>query len=160
MILISFSCGFRYILTYITIILIYGTALAQPQAQSVADSVRRLDEVVVTASKSYEQRMKSPVSVFSLSPTALQLTPSVSYFDAIGRMQGIQTATVGLGFTVINSRGFTNTTNVRFSQLVDGMDMASPHIGAAIGAALMPTDLDIVKIELLPGIASVLYGMN
>ncbi len=156
------SSNWRYISLYITTIIITGsiTALAQPQTQSNVDSVRRLDEVVVTASKSYEQRMKSPVSVFSLSPSALKLTPSVSYFDAIGRMQGIQTATVGLGFTVVNSRGFTNTTNVRFSQLVDGMDMASPHIGAAIGTALMPTDLDIQKVELLPGIASVLYGMN
>ena len=40
------------------------------------------------------------------------------------------------------------------------MDVQSPHIGAPIGNALGPNDLDIEKVEILPGIASALYGMN
>jgi len=68
--------------------------------------------------------------------------------------------TPGIGFRVLNTRGFANTTNVRFAQLVDGMDVQSPHIGAPIGNALGPNDLDIEKVEILPGIASALYGMN
>ena len=68
--------------------------------------------------------------------------------------------TPSLGFKVLNARGFSSTTNVRFAQLVDGMDVQSPHIGGAIGNALGPTDLDIDNIEILPGNASALYGMN
>jgi outer membrane receptor protein involved in Fe transport len=75
-------------------------------------------------------------------------------------MQGVQMITPSLGFKVINARGFANTTNVRFAQLVDGMDIQSPHIGGPIGNALGPTDLDIENVEIVPGVASALYGMN
>lgn len=41
--------------------------------------------------------------------------------------------TPSMRFRVLNARGFANTTNVRFAQLVDCMDVQSPHIGGAIG---------------------------
>ena len=53
-----------------------------------------------------------------------------------------------------------NATNVRFSQLVDGMDIQAPHIGAPIANNLGPIDLDISRVELISGTASALYGMN
>lgn len=68
--------------------------------------------------------------------------------------------TPSLGFRVINTRGFANTTNVRFVQMVDGMDIQAPHIGAPIGNSLGPNDLDIESVEIIPGVASALYGMN
>ena len=68
--------------------------------------------------------------------------------------------TPSLGFKVMNTRGFANTTNVRFVQMVDGMDVQSPHIGSPIGNSLGPGDLDIDNVEILPGVASALYGMN
>jgi iron complex outermembrane receptor protein len=68
--------------------------------------------------------------------------------------------TPSLGFKVINARGFTNTTNVRFAQLVDGVDNQAPHIGGPIGNVLGPSDLDINTVEIVPGTASALYGLN
>jgi iron complex outermembrane receptor protein len=68
--------------------------------------------------------------------------------------------TPSLGFRILNTRGFANTTNVRFAQLADGMDVQSPHIGSPIGSSLGPGDLDIENAEILPGVASALYGMN
>ncbi|RYY22767.1 MAG: TonB-dependent receptor, partial [Sphingobacteriaceae bacterium] len=65
-----------------------------------------------------------------------------------------------LGFRIINTRGFANTTNVRFTQLVDGVDNQAPHIGAPIGNAMGPSDLDIEHVEIIPGTASALYGLN
>ena len=65
-----------------------------------------------------------------------------------------------MGFKVINTRGFANTTNVRFAQLIDGIDNQTPHIGAPMANALGVTDLDIEKVEIIPGTASALYGMN
>jgi len=49
---------------------------------------------------------------------------------------------------------------VRFTQLVDGIDNQAPHIGAPIGNAMGPSDLDIEHAEIIPGTASALYGLN
>jgi len=74
-----------------------------------------------------------------------------SFFDAIENIKGVQMITPSLGFKVINARGFTNTTNVRFVQMVDGMDIQGPHIGAPIANTLGPNDLDINNVEIIPG---------
>jgi hypothetical protein len=91
---------------------------------------------------------------------AIKSSPAPSYFEAIENLKGVQLLTSSLGFKVYNTRGFANPTNVRFVQLVDGADNQAPHIGAPIGSALAPTDLDIDRVELIPGTASALYGMN
>ncbi|MBY0482128.1 MAG: TonB-dependent receptor [Chitinophagaceae bacterium] len=122
--------------------------------------IRILDEVIVTASKTKEKLLKSPISIQKLGDTYFKSSSAPSFFDALENVQGIQMITPSLGFKVINARGFANTTNVRFSQLVDGMDVQSPHIGGPIGNSLGPTDLDIKDVEIIPGVASALYGMN
>ncbi|TPG62441.1 TonB-dependent receptor [Hymenobacter nivis] len=104
--------------------------------------------------------MQSPVTVEKINPRALRLTPAPSFFDAIEYLKGVQVLTPSLGFKVINARGFTNTTNVRFAQLVDGVDNQAPHIGGPIGNVLGPSDLDILAVEVVPGTASALYGLN
>ena len=119
-----------------------------------------LDDVVVTASRVEESFLQSPVTVEKLNPRAIRLSPSPSFFDAIDNIKGVQVITPSLGFKVINARGFTNTTNVRFAQLVDGVDNQAPHIGAPIGNVLGPSDLDIQTVEIVPGTAAALYGLN
>lgn len=119
-----------------------------------------IGEVVVLASRMQESILRSPVSVQKLTNEQIRLSPSISFFDALENIQGIQLITPSMGFKVLNARGFANTTNVRFAQLVDGMDVQSPHIGGPIGSSLGPGDLDIDKIEILPGTAAALYGMN
>ncbi|AWM35486.1 TonB-dependent receptor [Hymenobacter nivis] len=104
--------------------------------------------------------MQSPVTVEKINPRALRLTPAPSFFDAIEYLKGVQVITPSLGFKVINARGFTNTTNVRFAQLVDGIDNQAPHVGGPIGNVLGPSDLDILAVEVVPGTASALYGLN
>jgi iron complex outermembrane receptor protein len=122
--------------------------------------VRRMDEIVVTASRRTELLLQAPVSVRLADSSFLGRSSSASKFDALEHLQGVQMITPSMGFRILNARGFANTTNVRFAQLVDGMDVQSPHIGAPIGNALGPGDLDLQKVEVLPGIASALYGMN
>ncbi|MGI4833129.1 MAG: TonB-dependent receptor domain-containing protein [Janthinobacterium lividum] len=132
-----------------------------PRPPARADTLRSdLDEIVVTASRVEESFLQSPVTVEKLSPRAIRLSPSPSFFDAIEGLKGVQVITPSLGFKVINARGFTNTTNVRFAQLVDGVDNQAPHIGAPIGNVLGPSDLDIQTVELVPGTAAALYGLN
>ena len=119
-----------------------------------------LQEVVVSSSRISEQLLHSPVSILKVGKPFFQQSGQPSFFDALENVQGVHLITPSIGFKVLNARGFANTTNVRFSQLVDGMDMQSPHIGGPIGNALGPTDLDIDQVEIVTGIASTLYGMN
>ena len=139
------------------------TITATAQTTAPTDTARRnvaLREVVVSASRVEESFLQSPVTVEKLNPRALRLTPAPSFFDAIEHLKGVQVITPSLGFKVINARGFTNTTNVRFAQLVDGVDNQAPHIGGPIGNVLGPSDLDINSVEIVPGTASALYGLN
>lgn len=133
-----------------------------PGAKADSDSVKVsiLNEVVVSASKVSEKLLQSPVSIDKASNADLRTSAAFSAFDALENARGVQVITPSLGFKVINTRGFSNTTNVRFAQLVDGLDIQSPHIGAAIGTALAPNDLDIGSAEIISGAASALYGMN
>jgi outer membrane receptor protein involved in Fe transport len=122
--------------------------------------VKLLEEVIVSPSKIKEKLFLSPVSVEKLNGNYFTTNASPSFFEALQNVKGIQMITPSLGFKVINTRGFANTTNVRFAQLADGMDIQSPHIGAPVGNALGPTDLDIKTVEIIPGSSSALYGMN
>ena len=45
-------------------------------------------------------------------------------------------------------------------QLTDGVDMQAATLGVPLGNAIGPTELDIASVEVTPGAASALYGMN
>jgi iron complex outermembrane receptor protein len=130
------------------------------KGSSKPDSVAELPNVVVTATRSNEKILQSPVTIEKLDKQAIHQSAQRSFFDAIENIKGIQMITPSLGFKVINARGFTNTTNVRFVQMVDEMDIQAPHIGAPMANALGPGDLDIDNVEIIPGSSSALYGMN
>lgn len=136
--------------------------LVQSYAQTIADSAHApiLDEVVVSASKVPEKILQSPVSVEKVGKEFFANTAAPSFFDALENVKGVEIITPSIGFKVINTRGFANTTNVRFAQLVDGMDIQAPHIGAPIANAIGPNDIDVESVEIIPGVASALYGMN
>jgi len=148
--------------------LLAAPALAQHRpTPAPADTARKapiaLGEVVVSASKVEESILQSPVTVEKLTARDLRLTPAPSFFDAIENVKGVQVLTPSLGFKVINARGFSNTTNVRFVQLVDSLDSLdnqAPHLGAPIGNVLGPSNLDIRSVEIVPGTAAALYGLN
>lgn len=123
-------------------------------------TVKILSEVTVSASRTRESLLRSPVSIQKAGEQYFRMSAAPSFYDALEHLQGVQLITPSLGFKVLNARGFANTTNVRFAQLVDGMDVASPHIGGPIANALGPSDLDVTNVEILPGVASALYGMN
>lgn len=145
----------KKLITIISLLCFYQTF-----SQTTKDTTTHLSEVVVTASRLPMSIMKSPVSIELLDARSIKSSPAPSYFEAIENLKGVQLLTSSLGFKVYNTRGFANPTNVRFVQLVDGADNQAPHIGAPIGSALAPTDLDIDRVELIPGTASALYGMN
>jgi iron complex outermembrane recepter protein len=118
------------------------------------------NEVVVTASRISEKILKSPVSIEKLDIRALKETPAASFYDALGNVKGVQLTTSSITFKVPNTRGFNIPNNFRFMQLVDGIDMQAATLGVPLGNAIGPTELDVQSIEITPGAASALYGMN
>src|SRR6185312_11670150 len=117
-------------------------------------------EVVVTASRVPESRLRSPVAIEKLDIRAIRESAAPSFYDALENVKGVQMTTSSLTFKVPNTRGFNIPNNFRFMQLVDGIDMQAATLGVPLGNAIGPTELDIQSIEVTPGAASALYGMN
>jgi iron complex outermembrane receptor protein len=118
-----------------------------------------MEEMVVTASRVSERVFKSPVAIEKLDHHDIEQS-SASFFDAIENVKGVQMTTLSLGFKVPNTRGFANTTNPRFLQMVDGVDTQAPGLGVSIANTVGPTELDVLSVEIAPGASSALYGMN
>lgn len=118
------------------------------------------NEIVVTASRLPESILKSPVAIDKLDIRAIRETASPSFYDALENVKGVQMTTSSLTFKIPNTRGFNIPNNFRFMQLVDGVDMQAATLGVPLGNAIGPTELDIASVEITPGAASALYGMN
>jgi len=118
------------------------------------------NEVVITASRVPESILKSPVAIEKLDIRALRESPAPSFYDALENVKGVQMTTASLTFKIPNTRGFNIPSNYRFVQLVDGIDMQAATLGVPLGNAIGPTELDIASVEITPGAASALYGMN
>ncbi|PBQ31015.1 energy transducer TonB [Sphingobacteriaceae bacterium] len=119
-----------------------------------------IDEVVVSASRTEESILKSPVAIDKLDIITIRETPAPTFFDALENVKGVQMTTGSLTFKVPNTRGFNSPNNFRFTQLVDGIDIQSPTLGMALGNTIGPNELDIKSVEIIPGSSSALYGVN
>jgi iron complex outermembrane recepter protein len=117
-------------------------------------------EIVVTASRVPENILRSPVAIEKLDIRSIKESPAPSFYDALENVKGVQMTTSSLTFKVPNTRGFNIPNNFRFMQLVDGVDMQAATLGVPLGNAIGPTELDIQSVEITPGAASALYGMN
>ncbi|NEU07015.1 TonB-dependent receptor [Flavihumibacter sp. R14] len=117
-------------------------------------------EVVVTASRVEESILRSPVAIEKLDIKAIRESPAPSFYDALENVKGVQMTTSSITFKVPNTRGFNIPNNFRFVQLVDGVDMQAGTLGVPLGNSIGPTELDIASVEITPGAASALYGMN
>tara|TARA_B100001564_G_scaffold230815_1_gene194935 strand:- start:143265 stop:146123 length:2859 start_codon:yes stop_codon:yes gene_type:complete len=119
-----------------------------------------LDEVVISASRVPQRIFESPVTVEKYSLKAIQRTPSADYFEGLQNVKGVQMNQAGLIFSQVNTRGFGTAYNEGFVTLVDGMNTQAPVFGFAVGNLVGLNELDVMSVELLPGSASALYGMD
>ena len=117
-------------------------------------------EVVVSASRVEESIMKSPVTVEKLDLLTIRQTPAPDFYDALANIKGVQFTSSSLNFPQINTRGFATIANVRFVQMVDGIDTQAPLLNFPTGNIVGIGELDTESMELLPGTASALYGPN
>jgi outer membrane receptor protein involved in Fe transport len=117
-------------------------------------------EVVISASRVEESILKSPVTVEKLDLLAIQQTPAPEFYDALANVKGVQFTSSSLNFPQVNTRGFATIANVRFVQMIDGIDTQAPLLNFPTGNIVGIGELDAESMELLPGTASALYGPN
>jgi|TARA_B110000879_G_scaffold19898_2_gene24492 outer membrane receptor protein involved in Fe transport len=132
----------------------------QKVAVSLTENATSLDEIVVSASRTPERIMESPVTVERMDSRAIKNTSAPSFYDGLENLKGVDVNTNSLTFKSVNTRGFATFANTRFMQLVDGMDNSSPALNFALGNLLGMSELDVESVELLPGASSALYGAN
>ena len=126
----------------------------------LTDEETKLDEIVVSASRTPERVLESPVTIERMSLKEIKSTTAASYYDGLENLKEVHFNTSSLGFKSVNTRGFATVANTRFLQLVDGMDNSSPALNFVLGNLIGLSELDVANVELLPGASSALYGAN
>ncbi|GGF26656.1 membrane protein [Echinicola rosea] len=117
-------------------------------------------EVVVSASRVEESILTSPVSIEQMDILSIKETASDSYYKAIANLKGVDVTSSSINFQILNARGFNSTGNTRFVQLTDGMDTQAPALNFPISNLNGPSELDVERVEFIPGASSALYGPN
>ena len=124
------------------------------------DEENKLDEIVVSASRTPERVLESPVTIERMGIAEIKKTASPSFYDGLENLKEVQMNTSSMSFKSINTRGFASVANTRFMQLVDGMDNSSPLLNFVLGNLIGVSEIDVQSVELLPGASSALYGAN
>lgn len=115
-------------------------------------------EVVISATRTPSKILESPVTIERISEKDIRNSASVSYYDMIGKLKGVDMVTSSLTFSTPSTRGFNGSGNLRLNQIVDGMDNQAPGLNFSVGSVIGLTQLDVESVELLPGASSALYG--
>ncbi|WP_035668835.1 TonB-dependent receptor domain-containing protein [Flavobacterium sp. 83] len=126
----------------------------------LADAETKLNEIVVSASRTPERVLESPVTIERMSVADIKKTASPTFYDGLENLKEVQMNTSSMSFKSINTRGFATVANTRFMQLVDGMDNSSPLLNFVLGNLIGVSEIDVQSVELLPGASSALYGAN
>jgi outer membrane receptor protein involved in Fe transport len=116
------------------------------------------EDIVVAASRVAERRLDAPVTVERVNAATIRNAPAATYYDIIANLKGVDMTTSSLTFKTISTRGFNGSGNLRFNQLVDGMDNQAPGLNFSVGSIIGLTELDVDNMELLVGASSALYG--
>lgn len=124
------------------------------------DEETKLNEIVVSASRTPERVIESPVTIERMGIQEIRSTTAPTFYDGLENLKEVNFNTSSISFKSINTRGFATVANTRFMQLVDGMDNSSPALNFVLGNLIGISDLDVANVELLPGASSALYGAN
>ena len=113
-----------------------------------------LNEIVVSASRTPERVLESPVTIERMGIADIKKSASATFYDGLENLKEVQMNTSSLSFKSINTRGFATVANTRFMQLVDGMDNSSPLLNFVLGNMIGVSEIDVQSVELLPGASS------
>ncbi len=135
--------------------LVFFTAVTA-SASTSAEEIISMDEVVVTATKTKEQRRDIPNSIILKEDVDIDASPSKGIGDYLGGELGIDWRTRG------NYGGAAQEIHIRgmggdgTQVLVNGMTVNSPSLGSADINKIAANNIE--RIEVVKGSGSVLYG--
>ena len=135
-------------------------APTSPVVITMEEEGQLLEGLVIKGQRVSDKQKADPRSVESMDIMAIKETPSISFYSGLGNLKGVDLTTASLGFTIINTRGFNSTSPVRSLQLIDGVDNQAPGLNFSLGNFLGVSELDILKVDLIAGASSTLYGPN
>lgn len=124
------------------------------------ENYNSLKDIVVSTSRKNERKFESPVAVEILTGRDLQYNATLTMYDRIQNMATVDAITTSINFSTLNTRGFNSSKNHRFIQRFDNMDLSMPGFNLSVGQLNGPIDIDVDRMELIPGASSVLYGPN
>ena len=146
---------FTSIKKFLLLSAVFTATVVQAQAQE-ADTLsgKKLDEVVVTATRSAVARSKTPRSVTVITSKDIALTPGQEFTDILKKNAALNIVQYPGLLAGVGIRGFrpqTGGLNQRTLLLVDGRPAGTANL-----ATINPANIE--RIEVLKGPASALYG--
>lgn len=141
----------------------------EPQKRVVSSAAQKIDvvltpasilgqDIVVSATRMPSRIMESPVTIETINEKQIANSATPSYYDMVGNLPGVDMVNASLTFSSPSTRGFNGSGNLRLNQIMDGMDNQAPGLNFSVGSVIGVTQLDVDRVELLPGASSALYG--
>jgi outer membrane receptor protein involved in Fe transport len=115
-------------------------------------------DVVISANRMPSRLLESPVSIERVGNAAIRNSAAANYYDIVANLKGVDMISSSLTFKTPTTRGFAGSGNVRFNQIVVGMDNQAPGLNFSVGSIIGLSELDVESMELLQGASSALYG--
>ena len=119
-----------------------------------------IEYVEVKGNRLSEKQKESPLTVESMDIISIKETPSVSFYDGLGLLKGVDLTAASIGFKIVNTRGFNSTSPVRSLQIIDGVDNQAPGLNFSLGNFLGASELDLLRVEIIAGASTAMYGPN
>jgi iron complex outermembrane recepter protein len=136
------------------------TDLKGPLSIKLGEEAKIIDVVEIKGQRISDKQKAGPLTVESMDRLAIKQTASLSFYEGMGALKGVDMTTASIGFTIINTRGFNSTNPVRSLQIIDGVDNQSPGLNFSLGNFLGSSELDVLKADIIAGASSAYYGPN
>ena len=119
-----------------------------------------LEEIDLVEQRLSDQQKKSALTVEAMDALAIKETPSVSFYEGLGNLKGVDLTSASIGFKIINTRGFNSTSPVRSLQIIDGVDNQAPGLNFSLGNFLGASELDVLNVDVIAGASTAFFGPN
>jgi iron complex outermembrane recepter protein len=133
---------------------------SKPLSVKLGEQALAIDVVEVKGQRISDKQKAAPLTVETMDKLAIKQAASLSFYESMGTLKGVDLTTASIGFTIINTRGFNSTSPVRSLQIIDGVDNQSPGLNFSLGNFLGSSELDVLKADLVVGASSAYYGPN
>ena len=138
----------------------FSLAQAPARKKSLELDTLYLKEVIVSASRTAEPLMETPVTVERITRAQLQRQPSSELISSLSRLKGVDVSQSSWLITSFSTRGFNSSKAERVVQLADYVDVTSPTASLYYGNWVGISELDLESVDLVFGANSALYGSN